>query len=106
MDRDPAAAPLLSTRAIEALQNIDPATLSQVQAFRDDFARFIMPYKLGIDVISTKVGILRHEVVELHDHTPTDHISSRLKSPESIEQKGGRNNCEPNFDAIRASITD
>lgn len=104
MDRDPA--PLLSTRAIEALQSIDPATLSEVQAFREDFARFIMPYKFGIDEISTKVSILREEFSELHEYNPIEHIASRLKSAESIEQKVLRKNCEPSFDAIREAITD
>lgn len=104
MDSDPA--PLLSTRAIKALQNIDPATLSEVQAFREDFARFIMPYKFGIDEVSTKVSILREEFAELQDYNPIEHISSRLKSAESIEQKVIRKNCEPSFDAIREAITD
>ena len=104
MDSDPA--PLLSTRAIEALQNIDPATLSEVQAFREDFARFIMPYKFGIDEISTKVSILREEFAELQDYNPIEHIASRLKSAESIEQKVIRKNCEPSFEAIREAITD
>ncbi|WP_025157713.1 GTP pyrophosphokinase [Leifsonia aquatica] len=117
MDPDPAddaapalagehGGPLLSSRAIEALQSIDPATLSEVQAFRDDFARFIMPYKFGIDEISTKVSILREEFAELHDYNPIEHISSRLKSAESIEQKVVRKNCEPSFEAIRDAITD
>lgn len=104
MDSEPA--PLLSNRAIEALQNIDAATLSEVQAFREDFARFIMPYKFGIDEISTKVSILREEFAELHDYNPIEHILSRLKSAESIEQKVLRKNCEPSFDAIRDAITD
>lgn len=98
--------PLLSTRAIEALQSIDPATLSEVQAFRTDFARFIMPYKFGIDEVSTKVSILREEFAELHDYNPIEHITSRLKSAESIEHKIIRKNCEPSFEAIRAEITD
>ncbi|MGN6426553.1 GTP pyrophosphokinase family protein [uncultured Leifsonia sp.] len=104
MEPDPA--PLLSTRAIEALQRIDPATLSEVQAFRDDFARFIMPYKFGIDEVSTKVSILREEFAELHDYNPIEHIASRLKSAESIEQKVIRKNCEPSFEAIKDAITD
>lgn len=98
--------PLLSSRAIEALQNIDAATLDEVQAFRTDFARFIMPYKFGIDEISTKVSILREEFAELHDYNPIEHITSRLKSAESIEQKIVRKQCDPSFDAIRESITD
>ncbi|WP_158866759.1 GTP pyrophosphokinase [Leifsonia sp. AG29] len=106
MQPDPAVAPLLSTRAIEALQSIDPETLGEVQAFREDFARFIMPYKFGIDEISTKVSILREEFAELQDYNPIEHISSRLKSAESIEQKVIRKNCEPTFEAIRDAITD
>ena len=98
--------PLLSSRAIEALQNIDPDTLSEVQAFREDFARFIMPYKFGIDEITTKVSILREEFSELQDYNPIEHLTSRLKSAESIEQKVIRKNCEPSFDAIRDAITD
>jgi putative GTP pyrophosphokinase len=106
MHPDPAAVPLLSSRAIEALQSIDPATLDEVQAFRDEFARFIMPYKFGIDEVSTKVSILREEFSGLHDYNPIEHISSRLKSADSIEQKVLRKNCEPSFEAIRESITD
>lgn len=98
--------PMLSDRAIETLQRIDPATLTEVQAFRDDFARFIMPYKFGIDEIATKVSILREEFSELHDYNPIEHISRRLKSAESIEQKILRKQCEPSFEAIREAITD
>lgn len=97
---------MLSDRAIETLQSIDPATISEVQAFRDDFARFIMPYKFGIDEISTKVSILREEFSCLHEYNPIEHISSRVKSAESIEQKIIRKQCEPSFEAIREAITD
>jgi putative GTP pyrophosphokinase len=98
--------PLLSERAIIALQQIDPTTLGEMRAFRESFARFIMPYKFGIDEITTKVSILREEFSELHDYNPIEHISSRLKSAESIEQKIVRKQCDPSYDAIRESITD
>nr|WP_271177983.1 GTP pyrophosphokinase family protein [Leifsonia poae] len=110
MTSEPLAAepgePLLSERAILALQQIDPMTLFEMRAFRESFARFIMPYKFGIDEISTKVSILREEFAQLHDYNPIEHISSRLKSAESIEAKIVRKQCEPSFDEIRKSITD
>ncbi|MFF1572513.1 GTP pyrophosphokinase family protein [Leifsonia sp. NPDC058292] len=97
--------PILSEQALAALQQIDPSTLGEMRAFRESFARFIMPYKFGIDEIITKVSILREEFA-LHENNPIEHISSRLKSAESIEQKIVRKGCEPSFDAIRESITD
>jgi putative GTP pyrophosphokinase len=98
--------PILSEQALAALQQIDPSTLGEMRAFRESFARFIMPYKFGIDEITTKVSILREEFSELHDNNPIEHISSRLKSADSIEQKIVRKGCDPSFDAIREAITD
>ncbi|WP_223695289.1 GTP pyrophosphokinase [Leifsonia poae] len=77
-----------------------------MRAFRESFARFIMPYKFAIDEIATKVSILREEFSELHDYNPIEHISTRLKSADSIEQKIARKQCAPSFDAIRESVTD
>lgn len=98
--------PLLSERTLSALQQLDPSTLDEMREFRENFARFIMPYKFGIDEISTKVSILREEFAELHDYNPIEHITSRLKSAESLEQKITRKQCEPSFEAIRESVTD
>jgi Uncharacterized protein conserved in bacteria len=97
---------LLTDRAALALEAVDESALDDIRHLRDDFARFMMPYKFGIDEVSTKLEILRQEFAELHDYNPIEHVSNRLKSPESIVQKIMRKGCDPSFDAIRESITD
>ncbi|WP_308468992.1 GTP pyrophosphokinase [Rathayibacter soli] len=66
----------------------------------------MMPYKFGIDEVNTKISILREEFSQLHDYNPIEHVSSRLKTPESIVAKVIRKECDPSFDAIAATITD
>jgi putative GTP pyrophosphokinase len=66
----------------------------------------MMPYKFGIDEVNTKIQILREEFEQLHAYNPIEHVSSRLKTPESLVQKVVRKGCDPSFDAIREAITD
>jgi putative GTP pyrophosphokinase len=97
---------MLTDRAVQALEGVDDSTLGEIRALRNDFARFMMPYKFGIDEISTKISILREEFSQLHDYNPIENVSSRLKSPDSIIQKVIRKGCDPSFEAIGESITD
>ncbi len=90
-------------RLTDFLPTSDLADLHQL---RDDFARFMMQYKFGIDTVNTKITILRDELTHLHDYNPIENLSSRLKAPESILAKIGRKGCVPSFEAIRATITD
>ncbi|NQX26035.1 GTP pyrophosphokinase family protein [Microbacteriaceae bacterium VKM Ac-2854] len=85
---------------------IDAATVAEIRAVRDDFARFMLQYKFGMDEIVTKVSILQEEFAELHDYNPIEHVSSRLKSADSLIEKIERKGCDPTFDGIAASITD
>jgi putative GTP pyrophosphokinase len=105
-ESEPPHASLLTDRAAHALEQVDDTTLDELRALRDDFARFMMPYKFGIDEINTKIGILREEFSQMHDYNPIENVSSRLKTPESIVEKVVRKNCDPSFDAIRDAITD
>ena len=84
----------------------DLAALDDMRQLRHDFARFLMHYKFGMDEIVTKISILRDEFTHLHDYNPIEHISSRLKSPESILEKMRRKDCDPSLEAIRSTITD
>jgi putative GTP pyrophosphokinase len=103
---EPALHTLITERAAHALEQVDDTTLDEIRSLRDDFARFMMPYKFGIDEITTKISILREEFSQLHDYNPIENVSSRLKTPESIVEKVVRKGCDPSFEAIRASITD
>lgn len=76
----------------------------------EDFRRFMLEHRFGMDEIVTKLNILRDEFTHLHDYNPIESVSSRLKSPESLVEKLQRKGLEledrPSFDEIRSTITD
>lgn len=73
---------------------------------RHDFTRFMMSYKFGIDELITKINILKQEFTHIHRYSPIEHVSSRLKTPESIIDKARRKECALTLAAIRESIFD
>ncbi|MGA8852009.1 MAG: GTP pyrophosphokinase family protein [Aeromicrobium sp.] len=73
---------------------------------RQDFTRFMMRYRFGMDEVVTKLSILRDEYAHLHEENPIENISSRLKRPESIVEKMSRKGTEPSFASIEKTITD
>jgi putative GTP pyrophosphokinase len=79
---------------------------SQLRTLRDELQRFLLEYRFGMQEIETKIGILREEFEHTHDYNPIEHVSSRLKSPDSIVEKVTRKGIDPGFESIRASITD
>jgi len=83
-----------------------PLTADQVRAMRQDIQRFLLQYEFGLREIETKLSILRDEFLELHDYNPIEHVSSRVKSPESLLEKVGRKGIPRDLDTIRAHITD
>jgi putative GTP pyrophosphokinase len=89
-----------------ARPELNRSALDDLVQLRTDFARLMLEYQFGIEEMKTKVEILRLEFVNLHEHNPIEHVSSRLKSPESIIGKVARKKLDPTFEAIRASITD
>ncbi|KAA9089859.1 GTP pyrophosphokinase [Microbacterium radiodurans] len=85
------------------LQTYSP---QQLRDLRDQFQQFLLEYRFGMQEIETKLGILRDEFQQLHDYNPIEHLSSRLKSPDSIVEKVVRKGVDPEFASIRESITD
>lgn len=79
---------------------------SSLRSMRDEFQRFLMEYRFGLQEIETKISILREEFHEMHDYNPIEHVSSRVKSPDSLVEKIQRRGIEPDFDSVRAHITD
>ena len=86
----------------------EPITISaaELRVMRDDLQRFLMEYRFGMQEIETKIGILRDEFLLTHDYNPIEHVSSRVKSPDSLVEKVQRKGIEADFDSIRARITD
>ena len=79
---------------------------SQLRELRDETERFLLEYGFGMREIETKLGILREEFEHTHSYNPIEHVSSRVKSPDSLVDKVVRKGIEPDFDVIRAEITD
>ena len=79
---------------------------SQLRALSDQMQRFLLEYRFGMQEVETKVGILRDEFQHMHDYNPIEHVSSRVKSPDSIVGKVARKGIDPDFDTIRERITD
>ena len=71
-----------------------------------ELARFRMRYKFAIDEVSTKIAILREEFEHTHDHSPIEHVRTRLKSPESLLAKAHKIGCPLTLPALEAQIRD
>ena len=77
-----------------------------MRMIREDFTRFLLGYQFAMQEITTKLEILRDEFAELHSDNPIEHISTRLKSPESIVAKAKRMDVELTTSAIGEHVTD
>ena len=86
------------------LSNPDMVVLAR--RMRAEFARFMLWYEFAVDEVLTKVSILQREFLHLRQYNPIEHVSSRVKTPESILDKAKRKGCEPSLDSIREQLTD
>jgi putative GTP pyrophosphokinase len=82
------------------------ATLAEMRAMRDEFQRFLLEYRFGLQEVETKITILRDEFQLMHDYNPIEHVSSRVKTPDSLAEKVARRGIDQDFETIRAHITD
>ncbi len=82
---------------------VSPAELREM---RDEFQRFLMEYRFGMQEVETKLSILRDEFQLVHDYNPIEHVSSRVKTPDSLVEKLQRKGVDADFASIRRSITD
>ncbi len=97
-------APLVpSTATDEGEITVSP---SELRELRDELQRFMMEYRFGLQEVETKIGILRDEFLLTHDYNPIEHVSSRVKSPDSLVEKVQRKGIDGDFASIRRSITD
>ena len=85
---------------------VDEDMLELARSLRDEMQRFLNEYRFGMREIETKLSILREDFEHQHAYNPIEHVSSRLKSMDSIAEKADRKGIEPTIEAIRASILD
>ncbi|MBJ7357757.1 MAG: GTP pyrophosphokinase family protein [Nocardioides sp.] len=68
--------------------------------------RFMLGYEFGLREIETKLSILRDEFTHMHDYNPIEHVTSRVKSVDSIMAKVSRRGLPADLEVIRDNITD
>ena len=67
---------------------------------------FLLEYEFGLREVETKIAILRDEFLHMHDYNPIEHVTSRVKTPESIRSKVEHRGLERSLDSVRSSVTD
>ncbi len=93
----------LSVRTTDGTATFSPRELREM---RDGFQKFLLLYQFGLREVETKLEILRDEFQLTHDYNPIEHLSSRVKSADSLIDKVVRKGIDADFDSIRAHITD
>lgn len=88
------------------LSQIDLEELEGRREARDGLTRFLMPYKFAIDEVMTKLNILQEEFTQTGEYNPIEHVSSRMKDPDSIIEKMQRRGVPLESGRIRETITD
>jgi putative GTP pyrophosphokinase len=94
---------------IDRPEDADGTALTTLAAMRElklELTRFMMSYKFANDEMLTKINILKEEFSSIHDYSPIEHVSSRLKSPEGILKKAVRKGYPLELDGIRDNIQD
>ncbi len=102
---------LLAGRGSDMALGSTPGAAAQFRAgdlpvIIDQFRRLMMTYKFGIDEVMTKITVLRDEFRHVHEYSPIEHLSSRLKSFESILAKAQRKGIPKTPEAISAGMLD
>lgn len=78
----------------------------ELRSLRDGFQRFMTQYEFGLREVETKLGILRDEFQLMHDYNPIEHVSSRVKSLDSLMDKVRRRDLSMDPEVVREHITD
>ncbi len=79
---------------------------AQSIAARKALSRFLMGYRGALEEMLTKIKILKDEFEIVHDYSPIEHVSSRMKSPESLMAKVDLRGLPRDFTIIRDNIFD
>ncbi|BDZ57058.1 hypothetical protein GCM10025872_07150 [Barrientosiimonas endolithica] len=77
-----------------------------LRTMRVELQRFMLEYEFGLREVETKLDILREEFLHMHEYNPIEHVSTRVKSPESILEKVARRGTAYDLMSIRREITD
>lgn len=72
----------------------------------DEWRNALLLYDAALKQINTKLEILENEFKLVHQYNPIEHITSRIKSPQSIAKKLRHNNRELTVENIIKYVND
>jgi putative GTP pyrophosphokinase len=72
----------------------------------DSWKEVTLIYNAALKQIETKMGILNDEFKHVHQYNPIEHITSRIKTPESIVKKLKKHNYESTIENMVKYIND
>lgn len=84
----------------------NPELLAFARDMRREFSRLHMEHEFAVDEVLTKVSILQREFLHLHQYNPIEHVTSRVKSLDSILHKVTKRGIDWTPQAIRTHLTD
>ena len=80
--------------------------VSQILDDADSWETMMFLYDAALRQMSTKIDILNEEFIHIHNYNPIEHITSRLKTPESIVKKLKNDGCEVSIDNMVEHLND
>lgn len=93
----------MSTPAVDDEITISASAL---RSLGDQMQRFLLEYRFAMQEVETKLAILQEEFLHMHEYNPIEHVSSRVKSVDSLVDKLSRRGVSSEFDVIRREIHD
>jgi len=93
---------------VGGVYDLAPGSAATAEVGRSDteFARFALPYRIAVSMLTTKVSILKEKVTDRDGYCPIAAVSSRVKTLDSIRRKAQRIRCPLAVDDVRTNILD
>ncbi|CEE00722.1 GTP pyrophosphokinase YwaC [Caldibacillus thermoamylovorans] len=80
--------------------------IPNLKELQQEITRFLLQYRFALKEIETKVEILQAEFELIHEYNPIEHVTSRIKSPQSIINKMIKKGCTSSLTDIKENIRD
>ena len=88
------------------LENFPMIEPKEIDTKEDTFQRLMFIYSSALKDMENKIGQLKEQFEYLYNYNLIDHVSTRIKSPESIMKKMQRKNCEMTYQELIQNIND
>ena len=71
-----------------------------------EYKRLTLMYTAALKQLETKIEIINNEFKTLHKYNPIEHVSSRIKSKQSINNKLKKKGLEPTYENLVKTVND